>query len=187
MKIDLLGISPWRKVADAARTTVKLDAGSGTPSSSWKRRILLAEHSPIRLLRITWKWYNLLWWVQTHFTRHHVGVEWFVSTSRSDRTGVDRSYIGQNSPVDVEGEANAQAIINISRKRLCYQTSQETRHAWNDFLNSFKTEEPELYRCCVPECVYRGWCYEMYTCKWFKTANYEKALKHYREGINYEK
>ena len=43
-------VGTWRDVADAARTTVRKDGGSGEPSSKWKKRILLAEHSPIRKL-----------------------------------------------------------------------------------------------------------------------------------------
>ena len=38
----------WREVADAARTTIRQDEGTGEPSARWKKRILLAEHSPIR-------------------------------------------------------------------------------------------------------------------------------------------
>ncbi len=67
MKANLLSIKgTWREVADAARTTIGLEAGTGEPSSSWKRRMLLAEHSPIRLLHVKWKWRDLFWWVQTH-------------------------------------------------------------------------------------------------------------------------
>lgn len=174
----------WREVADAARNTINLDAGTGEPSSLWKKRMLLCEHSPIRKMGISWKWTNLLWWVQTHFTRHKIGVEWFVSTSRSDRTGIDRGTLGQDAPVNVEGDANFQAIINISRKRLCTGASWETREAWKLFLESIKDKEPELYRCCVPECVYRGFCPEYKSCGYYKTEAYQQALREYRQGIN---
>lgn len=185
MKAILLGVKgTWREVADAARTTVGMDAGTGEPPTSWKRRMLLAEHSPIRKLIISWKWTNLLWWVQTHFTRHKFGVEWFVKTSRSDRTGIDRSTIGQDAPVTVEGYANAQAIINISRKRLCNQASKETREAWQAFLETIKDAEPELYSVCVPDCIYRGWCYEYKSCDYHLTESYRQKLDEYREGVN---
>jgi hypothetical protein len=185
LKVNLLGIKgTWREVADAARTTIGKDAGEGEPSSLWKKRMLLAEHSPIRLLHIKWRWHDLLWWVQTHFTRHHVGVEWFVSTSRSDRTGVDRGTLGQNAPVNVEGEANAQAMIYISRKRLCFQASKETRETWKKLLFVIKDPQPELYKACVPDCIYRGYCYEYNSCGFFRTETYKKWLTEYREGIN---
>lgn len=183
MEVKFLGRrGDWRDVADASRTTVGKDPGTGEPSSRWKKNILLAEHSPIRLLHLKWKWTDLLWWVQTHFTRHHIGVEWFVKTSRTDRTGVDRSTLTQNSPINVEGEANTQAIINISRKRLCQKASPETRKAWVEFLKSIKPYEPELYSVCVPECVYRGFCPELESCGWTEKhpEQFIKILEEYR-------
>jgi len=147
--------------------------------------MLLCEHSPIRKLIVKWKWHNLLWWVQTHFTRHHNGVEWHVSTSRTDRTGIDRTKEGsQSNLIDIEGEANAQAIINISRRRLCYQASSETRNSWIQFLNDLRLYEPELYEASVPDCIYRGYCYEYKSCGYHKTSMYREELARYREGIN---
>ena len=185
MKVNLLSIKgSWHRVADAARTTVNKEPGQGDPSSEWKRKILLAEHSPIRKIIISWKWTELPWWVQTHFTRHKVGVEWFVRTSRSDRTGVDRSTLSQDALIEVEGEANPQAIINISRKRLCRLASPETREAWQAFLETIREIEPELYSVCVPECVYRGFCPEMNSCgrtEWDR-EEFEKELVRYRTG-----
>jgi len=185
MKISFLKIKgDWQEVKDAAMTTIGKDAGA-TPSSEWKRKMLLCEHSPIRKLIVKWKWSSLLWWVQTHFTRHHIGVEWHVSTSRTDRTGIDRTEEGsQSNLISVEGEGNAQAIINISRRRLCRKASPETRIAWIDFLIRLRTEEPELESVCVPDCIYRGYCYEYESCGFSKTAMYRSELELYRKDIN---
>jgi len=185
MKISFLKIKgDWQEVKDAAMTTIGKDAGA-TPSSEWKRRMLLCEHSPIRKLIVKWKWTSIFWWVQTHFTRHHVGVEWHVPTSRTDRTGIDRTEEGsQSNLISVEGEANAQAIINISRRRLCMLASKETREAWIVFLMRLSTYEPELARVSVPDCVYRGYCYEYKTCGYFTTKAYQMELERYRKDIN---
>ena len=48
-------VGNWRDVADAARTTIRMDEGTGEPRLSWKRSMLLAEHSPIRKLIFNWK------------------------------------------------------------------------------------------------------------------------------------
>jgi len=185
MKINFLKIKgSWQEVKDAAMTTIDKDAGAN-PTSEWKRRMLLCEHSPIRKILIKWKWDNLLWWVQTHFTRHHVGIEWHVSTSRTDRTGISRDEVGsQANLISVEGEANAQAIINISRKRLCNLASSETRVAWRTFLWELARDEPELEMVSVPDCVYRGYCYEYKSCGYHKTPDYQVELARYRKGIN---
>jgi len=174
----------WREIADAARTTIHMREGTKEPSSLWKRRMLLCEHSPIRQLILKWKWENLKSWISVHLVRHKFGIEHFVSTQRTDRTGIDRNKLPQDSLVTHEAEANAQAIINISRKRLCNSASHETREAWQAFLNSFKDKEPELYRCCVRDCIYRGYCYEFKSCGYHKTEKFEKELQKYREGIN---
>lgn len=173
-----------RDIADSCRTTEGKEAGTGEPSSQWLRRLFLCEHSPIRKLIVSWKWTDIEWWIQTHFTRHKFGVEWFVKTSRTDRTGIDRSTLTQNSLIDMEGEANAQAIINISRKRLCTKASSETRYAWQLLLSEMRKHEPELVSVCVPECVYRGWCYEYKSCGYHLTEDYKERLNTYRESIN---
>jgi hypothetical protein len=72
----------------------------------------------------------------------------------------------QSQLVTHECIANAQAIINISRKRLCAQASRETNKAWKLVLDAVKKELPELYNVCVPECIYRGFCPELNSCGW---------------------
>lgn len=186
MYIKFLGKkADWREVADAARTTVNMEAGDKEPSSSWKRKILMAEHSPIRKIIFDWKWCNIMTWVSDHFVRHKYGIEHFVSTQRSDRTGIDRNLLPQNEPRNHEVEANAQAIINISRKRLCLgNVAKETRETWETFLNEIVAkEEPELYGVCVKECVYRGFCPEMKCCGYVKSEKFKEELDKYRNGF----
>ncbi|MEG1480000.1 MAG: thymidylate synthase ThyX [Kiritimatiellia bacterium] len=174
--------STWREVADAARTTVNKEAGTGEPSSAWKKRILLSEHSPIRQLIFRWKWVGLKSWVSVHLVRHKFGIDHFVSTQRSDRTGTDRNSARQDTPVTHECIANAQAIMTISRKRLCAQASPETREAWQLLLAAIREEQPEVVACCVPECVYRGFCPEFKSCGFAQTAAFDAALAAYRGG-----
>ena len=102
--VGLKVIGSWRDVADAARTTIGMDAGSGKVSSEWKTKMLKAEHSPIRKMSVSFTWVNIPSWVSVHFVRHKFGIEHFVSTQRSDRTGVDRNKKPQDSPVNHEAE-----------------------------------------------------------------------------------
>ena len=185
MKVKILKIKgTWREVADSANTTIHLEAGDKEPSSKWKRRMLLCEHSPIRQYTIKCKWYDIKYWVSVHFVRHKIGIEHWVRTQRSDRTKIDRDELPQDSLIEHEFEANAQAFINISRKRLCNLASRETREAWNLVLEEIKEIEPEIYSACVPDCVYRGWCYEFKSCGFHKTEEYRQKLFKYRDGIN---
>jgi hypothetical protein len=182
MKCKFLGVKgTWREVANAANTTINKDAGEKEPSSSWKRRMLLAAHSPIRKITISAKWYDLKYFVSVHLVRHNIGIHHFVRTQRSDRTGTNRDELPQGSFVEHEIEANAEAIINISRKRLCFQSSRETREAWQEFLESFSSQESELYSVCVRECTYRnGFCPEFKSCGYNRTENFQKELEEYK-------
>lgn len=173
----------WQAVKNATMNTVGKDRGK-YPDSRWKRKILLAEHSPIRKLRFSWRWVNLPYWVSVHFVRHKVGIEHFVRTQRTDRTGVDRTELPQGAPVSHECEADAQALINISRKRLCNGASPETRAAWRMVREKVAETEPELASCMAPECVYRGFCPEMFGCGYADTPEFQNARKAYTNLIS---
>lgn len=173
-------IGTWRDVADAARTTIRKDSGTGEPSKKWKKTILLCQHSPIRKISVNWKWSDLPSWVSVHFVRHKFGIDHFVSTQRSDRTGVDRNSARQDAPVEHECIANVEEILFISRRRLCNQASPETRNAWKLVLEKLKEKEPEIVECCVPECVYRGFCPEFKCCGFVNTDAYKEMLTKYR-------
>lgn len=170
----------WSRVKRAARATVSLDGEGKYPSPEWKKAILLAEHSPIRKIKAEWRWKGLKYWVSVHLVRHKHGIEHWVTTQRSDRTGIPRDKLPQDSKVDHMCEANAQALINISRKRLCAQAAPETREAWAEVKEMVRKYEPELASVMVPECIYRGFCPEMKPCGWADTEAYRKALAEYR-------
>lgn len=174
----------WLNVKEACRNTIGLEGAGKEPTSIWKKNLLLCEHSPIRKLTFNWKWLRLPYWVSVHFTRHKFGIDHFISTQRSDRTGEDRNGKSQDAEVMHEVTANAQALINISRKRLCFGASPETTRAWVKVKNKVDIANPELASVMVKECVYRGFCPEMNTCGYYKTESYKKEIKEYRAGIN---
>jgi len=180
MKVSLIHKGSWHDVLNACRTTVGKNHLQKDPSQKFIREILLAEHSPIRLFQVHWSWYDLPYWVSVHFVRHKVGIEHWVRTQREDRTGVERDILPQGALVTHECMANAQALINISRKRLCNQAHPLTRRAWTLLLGAL--EEPQLVSVCVPECVYRGFCPEVAPCGYANTAAYTKARKAYING-----
>jgi thymidylate synthase ThyX len=63
--------------------------------------------------------------------RHHEGCEKFVHSQREDKRvlGVPRDELPQGTLNDMDMTCNAQAFMNISRKRLCSRASKETREA----------------------------------------------------------
>lgn len=181
--ISITPVTSWLRVVNAARRTVGKQELTTEPSSTWRRRILLAEHSPIRLLEFDIVINNIKQWVTVHFIRHKIGVEDFVHSQRPERREdiTDRDKVPQGSLNDMQMSLNAQALINISRKRLCNCASADTRQAWIEVKNAIAEQDKELADAMVPECVYRGFCPELHSCGYAKTAYYLEALKQYRK------
>ena len=182
-RLDVVG--GWKRVLNAARRTVGKKPLDKEPSDNFKAKILLAEHSPIRLLEYDWTWEDIKQWVTVHLVRHHEGCEKFVHTQRVDRNeqlkGLNRDELPQGMLNDMDMTANAQALINISRKRLCSCASPETREAWKAVIGLIKEQDPILAEKCVPECVYRGFCPEFdRCCGYVHTKEYQERLKIYR-------
>lgn len=181
----------WKRVLNAARLTAGKKPLDKEPSNKWKRKTLLAEHSPIRLVEYDGIWDFIKMWVTTHLVRHHVGVEKFVSTQRTDRNpdlmDLDRDDIPQGLENTMMISANAQGLINMSRKRLCSCASTETRQAWKALLEEIKKVDPILVEKCVPECIYRGFCPEFdKCCGYVNTEKYKEELIKYRSIEGYE-
>lgn len=157
----------WMKIKSACMTTISKEAGK-EPTQEWKRKLLLCEHSPIRRGTISWKFDEIPYCISTHFVRHHEGVEKWVGTERADRTEIkDRSQRSQMDMVPMEMEANIQAIINISRKRLCTSADPLTIKYWKAVLEEIKKYDEDIYWACVPECVRCGGCPEYKSCGYY--------------------
>lgn len=181
-------VTSWKRVLNAARRTIGKAPLDKEPSNSWKAKILLAEHSPIRLLEYEWTWEDIKQWVSVHLVRHHEGCEKFVHSQRGDRRSILEEYnvksrddLPQGTLNDMDMTANAQALINISRKRLCSCASKETREAWKQVKEEIAKKDPILASKMVPECLYRGFCPEwINSCGYSKTKKFEEDLKEYR-------
>ena len=170
----------WIEVVNRARTTVNKGELNKEPSDEFKRKILRAEHSPIRSLIFCFKLTNVKSWVVTHLVRHHVGVEKWVRTQRTERTHVNRDELPQGAEIEMEIEANAQALINMSRKRLCSQASVETREVMEAIKKEVEKKDPIMAEVMVKECVYRGYCPEMWSCGYDKTDKFKEEVEKYR-------
>ena len=187
MNTEILKIKgDWQEVVDDCRSTVGKPPLGREPSTEFRRKILIAEHSPIRSMSVKWKWPGIKSWVATHWVRHK--WECFVRSQRSDRTGVDRDKLPQDAPVDFTGEANAQALIDTMRKRLCYQASPETRAYAEDLKAKLRDVQPELSDVLVPNCVYRCGCPEMQSCGMWDSMvkQTEGAVSSHRINERYE-
>lgn len=183
MEVVAKEVTGWSRVLDAARFTARKAMLDKEPSDRFKKTILLAEHSPIRerVFDIIIK--DLPFCNMGHLVRHHEGVEKYVETSRENRTGVPRSQRSQTEPVDVKMTINAQALINISRKRMCSCADPVTIKAWKMVIDAVKELDPVMASVCVRECVYRGFCPEFEYCGYAGTKSFFKELANYRSRL----
>ena len=157
----------WEEVVNDCRATVGKEELGKEPSEKFKKSILISEHSPIRDLTIKWKWSNIKSWVATHWVRHK--WECFVKSQRSDRTGIPRDKLPQDTPVTFTGEANIQHLIDTARKRLCFTASPETREYMEDLKVTIHDRVDEnIANVLVPNCIYRCGCPELNGCRFFK-------------------
>lgn len=167
----------WMRIKSACMTTVSKQS-SKMPNHEWRRKLLLCEHSPIRRGSVSWKWESIPYAISTHFVRHHEGCEKFVGTQRSDRTGVNREDLSQMNSVPMEMDANIQALINISMKRLCMCADATTRAYWEEVLEAIKEYDSDVYWACVPQCIRCGGCVEPFSdCKFYENFAKEFTME----------
>jgi hypothetical protein len=154
----------WLWCKTCTLNTIGKKVTSSNVDSYWKEKILLSEHSPIREL-----WFGIKmeipYWVSVHFVRHHIGVNHYVQTQRSDRTGENRSTKRQDEIVSHIMSINAQELINMAHKRLCKQASVETRQVMQLIVDEVNKLHSEFKKVLVPNCIYRnGKCTEFFPC-----------------------
>lgn len=178
MKVNVKCKTSWKDVLNAARFTQNLAPLMKEPSDKFKEDIIVAEHSPLRLLQFEITIMDIPFCNMGHLVRH-VHAQPFVSTSRGDITGVDRSTRKQTDPVNMMLYVNAQELINISKVRLCNRADKVTRLAWNMVIDELYKIEPILAHYCVPSCLYRGFCPEMKCCGYTGTNAYQEDRKKY--------
>ena len=149
----------WRDVKNACRTTVGKKHTEKDATERFKRDLVIAEHTPIRKLHVSWLWEDMPYWVAMEWARHK--FEKYIRSQRTDRTGEKRDKKPQDAPVSFEGYANIQNLIDAWRKRLCYQATPEARRYAVQLKRDLQKIAPEIADALVPNCVYRCGCPEM--------------------------
>ena len=185
MKIEIQRVTSWTDVLNAARFTQRLPLKSGEPSIKWKKKIIKAEHSPLRCLMFNIDFYDIPNYVMVHLVRH-VHAQPFVSTSRPDIDGkqVPREEQKKTDPCNMRLFLNAQEIINISKVRLCTKAETKTRSIWFGVIKELAKIEPELANACKPSCFYRGFCPEIKSCGLADTETFPLVVNDYIKSLN---
>lgn len=186
IKVEVIQETSWKRALNAARRTIGKEPIDKEPSKNWKAKILLAEHSPIKLVEYNICFKNLRQWVGVHILRHDYTLP-FIHSQREDRRELNcsRDELPQGTLNDQDFVLNAQTLKNISRKRLCTCASKETRDAWNMVKDEIAKQDEVMADKMVRNCVYCGFCPEMQCCGFVNTPKFQEELEKYRK-TNYE-
>lgn len=167
MKVEVLKYPTENDLLWVKQCTLNTVGKSTTkaPTEEWLKKLIEAEHSPMREL-----WFGIKmeipYWVSVHFVRHHIGVNHYIQTQRTDRTGVNRSEKPQGEIVSHIMSVNAQELVFMAHKRLCKQASAETQAVMREIVKKVVEVAPYMKSVLVPLCAYRnGKCTEMFPCK----------------------
>lgn len=158
----------WTRVKNHCRTTDNKGFTEKSASDTFKKKLLISEHSPIRLLEFDWTWKGIFYWLSTEWSRHK--FEKFISTQRDDRLIDDtpRGKKPQDAPVNFDGYANMQNLIDAWRKRMCRMATPEARELAEDFKIALHETHPIESDVLVPNCIYRMGCPEFSTCGYIR-------------------
>lgn len=183
MKTEILKIKgDWEEIVNDCRATVKKGELGHEPSKAFKRRILIAEHDPIRDIEIKFRWKDMPYWIAMHFKTHIWRSR--TNSQRPDRQfEYDREKAPQDAPVDFIGDPNVQHLIDTSRKRLCYQAAPETRKYWENLKATLHEIEPEISNVMTTNCVYRCGCCETPSCGTEGHSYFDFLVKKTNGGI----
>jgi hypothetical protein len=159
MEVKIIKLTDVALMRRACEMTYK---GNGKPSKMTLRQIYDCEHSPMRTQIFWLELLGVKSCISVHLVRHGIWNQPYVESNRPDRGGSEK--VDRDTPVNHGMFINAQALINMARKRLCGKAHKETTEVMEMIKDAVRTVDPDLADFMVPECVYRNGCHELKTC-----------------------
>lgn len=148
-----------------------------SPDLEWKQKMLNCRHSPIRYLQFSFYITDVPYWLSTELSRHHIGVEKYIRSQRTDRNTdpTPREDKPQGAPVNMIMDFNGESVLTVMNKRLCGAATKEMQNLMIMIRKEIIKTNPEYEKFLVPMCVYNGnQCHEFITCRlgalYFKAA-----------------
>ena len=135
----------------------------GQKSKVSLNKMYKCEHSPIRTQLFWVEMQDIYTFVSVHFVRHKIGCEHYIMSNREDRGGTGKE--DRYTPINHSMLINAQALIQMSRKRLCGAAHIEAQKTMQAIKDAIEKVDPDLAQYMVRECQYRnGICPELKCC-----------------------
>ncbi len=165
-----------------ARDAINSTMGAGFAAKATLRQVYAWMHSPIRTQVFSIQFERMYSFVSVHLVRHVTTVP-FVQSMRDDRGGTKKE--DRYTPVKHRMFLNAEAILNIANKRLCYQASPETRESILMMRETMKNIDSDLAYNMVPSCVWRGGiCCEPKPCGNYKIRRFNGMEDEIEMGVS---
>ena len=161
MRIEARSLTPQQYIYQALAFTTH---NPGKLPEIDLKKLYLSEHSPIRVRDFWIEMWKIPTSVAYQLRTHKNGVEHYIESFRSDRGGPPRDEATLAAPRNHAMKINAQALINMARARLCRKAEKETREVMEAIKAAIAEIDPDLAACMVPNCEYRGKCYELKPC-----------------------
>jgi len=158
------------KITDKSLMTKALQMCGGNGVKTTLSNIYQTMHSPIRTQLFWIELLGIPTFVSVHLVRHSTGITHFVSTNREDinPTAIFEE-ITRNTPVNHGMLINAEALINMSHKRMCMKAHVKTRTVFTDLARCMIEVDIDLAKELKPTCFYRnGLCPELKPCGVYK-------------------
>lgn len=157
-----------------ARRAIETTCYEPMQSTATLAQIYQWLHSPIRTQMFEIFVFDAPTFVATHMVRH-VTTQPFVSTQRVDRGS--KKEATRSTPVNMIIWANAEAILSMAGKRLCYKSSLETRHLMKLIKKEMQYIDADLAKHMQPQCVYQGgYCREPKPCGQYQVKRYDPEV-----------
>ena len=138
---------------DEARACIESTMAPEFVAKSTLRQIYQWEHSITRSQIFSIQLIDVPTFVSVHLVRHVTTIP-FVRSMRTDRGG-DGSE-DRYTLVNHRFIANAESLLHIARRRLCFKASPETREVVIGIKEVIRDIDPDLAHYMVPNCQYRG-------------------------------
>ena len=154
-----------------ARRAIEATCYEDIQSNATLAQVYQWLHSPIRTQLFEIMVWDVPTFVATHLVRH-VTMQPFVSTQRADRGA--REVADRYTPVNICMWANAEALLSMAGKRLCYKASSATRNLMELIREEIMHIDSALAIHMQPQCVYQGgYCREPKSCGQYKVKRYD--------------
>ena len=167
MKVTVIKLTGIEDARRAIATTM----GKGYASKANLDNLYRWMHSPMRTQIFDILLEDIPTFVSVHLARHVTTIP-FVLSKRIDRGGDGEE--NRYTPVDHRMLVNAEGLINIAQKRMCYKASPETRDAVYAMRDEIHLHDPDIANHMVPMCVFRGGlCVQPKPCGNYKVRRYD--------------